>query len=202
MLFRSTEQVRQQDDPDFGALCRQVGRGSFPDAPLPLNATTDVMRAYGWAQPFVENRNSREVELSGMIVAGTNGLVDEHNEALLERFPGPRIILNGVTRVERSSHAGDEPGALNPQAVLPEVAYGYAPTGLPRHKLEVKIGVPLMIIRTVMHPDLVNGKVLILARFKRNRVLYLQTQEENQSERRTFILHRIDFLFQDRKSVV
>ena len=76
----------------------------------------------------------------------------------------------------------------------PELTYNFAPTEVPPHNLILKIGVLVMIIRDVLHPNLVNGKMYVVKKFSR-RVLVLSTHLEDHPDAQTFLLHRIDFQF-------
>ena len=38
-----------------------------------------------------------------------------------------------------------------PQLISPEMTYNYAPTAVPPHILDLKVGVPVMVIRNVLH---------------------------------------------------
>ena len=80
------------------------------------------------------------------------------------------------------------------EPINPELTYTYTPNGVPPHILELKIGVPVMVIRNVLHPYLVNGAMFVLKSFKRN-VLCISTVRTDSTPPQTFPLHRIDFQF-------
>ena len=76
----------------------------------------------------------------------------------------------------------------------PELTYNFPPTGVPPHNLILKIGIPVMVIRNVLHPHLCNGKMYVVKKFSR-RVIVLSTNLEDHSDAKRFLLHRIDFQF-------
>ena len=80
------------------------------------------------------------------------------------------------------------------EPISPELTYTYTPTGVPPYILELKIGVPVMVIRNVLHPHLVNGAMFFLKSFKRN-VPCISTVPTDNTPPQTFLLHRIDFQF-------
>ena len=50
------------------------------------------------------------------------------------------------------------------ELISPEMTYIFAQPGVTRHILELKVPVPVMIIRNVLHPHLVNGKTYTVKR--------------------------------------
>jgi hypothetical protein len=187
-----TQSVRQAVDVPFSNLLLAVGNGTYdPQAPLPLKATKDPAVAYAWLWTWKQTRNVHHVDTDRMLLASVNSKVDEHLEAALLSFPGQLITLTGITELDRvrAEPVVDHDGA-DLEAILPEIAMHMAPTGVPLHKLRIKIGVPVMIIRNICHPHLVNGRVLIVKRFT-NRCIFLDIPGTTHS----FVLHRIDFLF-------
>jgi hypothetical protein len=86
-----------------------------------------------------------------------------HRYKAFKLFPGHVITLTAITELDQvRSNPAVKNHSANPEAVLPEIATHMAPTGVPLHKLCLKIGAPVMIIRNVCHPHLLNGRVLIV----------------------------------------
>ena len=60
------------------------------------------------------------------------------------------------------SHIRDQEDASSAHSndpILPGMAFDYTPSGLPPHKLELKIRAPVMIIQNVAHHYLANAKI-------------------------------------------
>jgi PIF1-like helicase len=187
-----TQSVRQAEDVSFSDLLLTIGNGTYNEhTPLPFRATLQPHVAYNWLWRWMQTKNKLHVDVDRMLLASVNSKVDEHLEEALKLFPGHLITLTAITELDqvRSNPAVDNNGA-NPEAVLPEMAIHMAPTGVPLHKLRLKIGAPVMIIRNVCHPQLVNGRVLIVKRFT-TRCIFLGLPGTHHA----FIVHRIDFLF-------
>ena len=121
-------------------------------------------------------------------------LVNEHNQRVLDAFSGSERVFRSATKIEsiRGDDADSEGGMQ--EMMSPELTYNFAPTGVPPHNLILKIGVPVMVIRNVLHPHLCNGKMYVVKKFSR-RVIVLSTHLEDHPDAQTFLLHRIDFQF-------
>ena len=78
--------------------------------------------------------------------------------------------------------------------VLPEMTYNYCPTGVPKHLLQLKKVVPVMIIRDVLYPHLANGKLFIVRGYSR-RCFFLSQIDDDGIVISNHALHRIDFQF-------
>jgi PIF1-like helicase len=186
-----TQSVRQAEDVSFSDLLLTIGNGTYNEhTPLPFRAYLQPHVAYNWLWRWMQTKNKLHVDVDRMLLASVNSKVDEHLEEALKLFPGHLITLTAITELDqvRSNPAVDNNGA-NPEAVLPEMAIHMAHTGVPLHKLRLKIGAPVMIIPNVCHPQLVNGRVLIV-KFT-TRCIFLGLPGTHHA----FILHRIDFLF-------
>ncbi|KAI0560144.1 ATP-dependent DNA helicase RRM3 [Gracilaria domingensis] len=192
-VLRLTEQVRQQDDRRFARLLLDIGkRWSSPMVSLPLMSTSKIQRAYRGLWNWVESQDMKEVRPDRLIVAPTNQLVDEHNQAALRIFPGRKYHLPSATTMEPMR----SPDGDRIQTVLgPEVTYNYAPTGVPPHNLFLKVGVPVMVIRNVLHPHLVNGKMFVVTGVSRRCVGIAEMNSDGQLTQ-NHVLHRIDFKFE------
>ena len=193
-VLRLTEQIRQSEDIAFASLLRAVGRGCYSkhDSPLNLNSTTDVFKAYEFVFPWIKSGCVDDVRGDQMLVCPLNSQVDKHQEKLMEMFPGkflpPFVASCEITKV-RSGETVDGLGEAT-SYILPEMTYHVCPTGVAPHKLFLKRGAPLMIVRTVLFPHLVNGTIVILesctSRWLRVRELKSQ---------KAFFIPRIDFEF-------
>ncbi|KAI0558600.1 ATP-dependent DNA helicase RRM3 [Gracilaria domingensis] len=159
---------------------------------LPLMSTSKIQRAYRGLWNYVESQDTKNVRLDRLIVAPTNQLVDEHNQAALRIFPRRKYHLPSATMVEPMR----SPDGDRIQTFLgPEVTYTYAPTGVPPHNLFLKVGVPVMFIRNVLHPHLVNGKMFVVIGVSRRCVRIIEMNSDGQLTQ-NHMLHRIDFKFE------
>ncbi|KAI0559297.1 hypothetical protein FGB62_159g06 [Gracilaria domingensis] len=159
---------------------------------LPLMSTSKIQRAYRGLWNLIESQDMKEVRLDPLIVAPTNQLVDEHNQAALRIFPGSKYHLPSATTVEpMRSPYGDRI-----QTVLgPEVTYNYVTTGVHPHNLLLKVGVPDIVIGNVLHPHLVNGKMFVVTVVPRRSVRIAEMNSDGQLTQ-NHALHRIDFKFE------
>ena len=84
------------------------------------------------------------------ILAPTNELVDSINERLLDKFPGEEMVYLSCDSVDKT-----ERGAGIDQSVFsPEFINGLKFSGIPNHRLALKVGVPIMLSRNI---DQANG---------------------------------------------
>lgn len=77
----------------------------------------------------------------------------------------------------------------------PVITYDYSPTGVPKHKLGHKIGVPVMVIRNLLHPYALSGKMFVASGIER-RILCISEIDEHGDTRRSFLFHKSDFVFE------
>lgn len=77
---------------------------------------------------------------------------------------------------------------------MPEITYQFYPSGVPAHRLKLKKGVPVMVIRSLLHPDLVNGKLLVVQSHSRS-YLSVERVEGDGSEWKIYTLSRIKLQF-------
>ena len=190
-----TQQVRQADDSEFANLLMDLAKGRYPEEScLPLNSTHILNESYKFIWRWVTTNNKRDVQPNRLIVCSTNACVDEHNENALRMFPGEKFISRSATRIEKVRHVSldDEHPS---EVIVPEMTYNYAPTGVPPHMLQLKIGVPVMVIRNVLHPYLVNGAIFVVKKITR-RVLHVAELGRDGDVVDTHMLHRIDFQFE------
>lgn len=80
------------------------------------------------------------------------------------------------------------------ECVVPEMTYQFNPSGVPLHRPILKRGVPVMIIRNVLFPDLVNGKMFNVERITRKAVR-LASLASDESVNLLIAVPRIDIGF-------
>ena len=84
------------------------------------------------------------------ILAHTNEIVDTINDHLLDKFPGEEMVYLSCGNVDKS-----ERGVLIDQSVFShEFINGLKFSGVPNHRLALKVGVPIMLLRNI---DQANG---------------------------------------------
>ncbi|XP_076949290.1 uncharacterized protein LOC143621887 [Bidens hawaiensis] len=89
------------------------------------------------------------------ILAPTNEIVDEINDSLLKFFPGDEVEYLSSDSICKSDYISD-----NVDAALysPELLNGLRISGIPNHKLILKVGVPVMLLRNLNQKEgLCNG---------------------------------------------
>ena len=112
------------------------------------------------------------------ILAPTNSQVDTINDLLVEKLPGDSITLH-------SSDALDNP--RDAFRYNTEYLNTLNPTGLPRSKLCLKPGMPVMLLRNLNPTEgLCNGTKLVFKEIRSNRLLVCKTIGE-ETERTVYI---------------
>ena len=114
-------------------------------------------------------------------------------KAPLPTFPGPLFKLRSATRIELLSSRNRS--EVVPELTSKEMTYNYVPAGVPPHILELKVGIPVMMIRNVLHPHLVNGKMYVVKRVTPG-LLLLSTTPGDRPSSKKFVVHRIDVQFE------
>ncbi|GJT41603.1 ATP-dependent DNA helicase PIF1-like protein [Tanacetum coccineum] len=101
------------------------------------------------------------------ILAPTNEVVDTINEHLLNSFPGEEMVYLSCDSIDKS-----ENGANIDQSVFsPEFINGLKFSGIPNHKLVLKVGVPIMLLRNIDQSNgLCNGTRLQVVRLERTSI--------------------------------
>ena len=183
-----------------------TAKAQFPeDIPLPLQSTDNLDKAYEYLWRWVTTGNKLHVDVDHIIVCPTNSLVNDHNERALDMFPERLLNFHSSTSIElvrpQPPQAQKAAQKLRHSAVTyfpiiepinPELTSTYTPTGVPPHILELKIGVPVMLIRNVLLLIWSMAAMFILKSFKRN-VPSISTVPTDTTPPQTFLLHQIDF---------
>lgn len=101
------------------------------------------------------------------ILAPTNELVDTINEHLLANFPGEEMVYLSCDNVDKS-----ERGIVVDQPVFsPEFINGLKFSGVPNHRLALKVGVPIMLLRNIDQSNgLCNGTRLQVLKLTRTSI--------------------------------
>ncbi|GJV51328.1 ATP-dependent DNA helicase PIF1-like protein [Tanacetum coccineum] len=100
------------------------------------------------------------------ILAPTNEVVDTINEHLLNSFPGEEMVYLSCDNIDKS-----ENGANIDQSVFsPEFINGLKFSGIPNHKLVLKVGVPICFDNDRLSNGLCNGTKLQVVRLERTSI--------------------------------
>lgn len=194
-FVRFTRQVRQAEDDEFKQLLSSICTGRYNNRnPLPLRSTASLTALYRALWKWYSTGNIADVNLGTMMVCPTNALVNEHNDRALDSFPGEEFTLFSYTSVD--PHRSVEGREQNPESsyVVPEMTHRFCPTGVPPHHLKLKIGAPVMVIRNVLHPHIVNGKMFVVKSHTRRCLCVTQIDKDGR-EGSTYTLNRIKFQF-------
>ena len=101
------------------------------------------------------------------ILAPTNEVVDSINGHLLDKFPGEEMVFlscDSVNKTERGS-------AIDNSIFSPEFINGLKFSGVPNHRLALKVGVPIMLLRNIDQANgLCNGTRLQVIRLSRTSI--------------------------------
>ena len=95
------------------------------------------------------------------ILAPTNSIVDQINDYMLDLMPGEEKTYLSYDTTETQNGFGDAIDDVH----TPEFLNTINVSGLPRHKIRLKIGVPIMLLRNIdLKLGLCNGTRLIITR--------------------------------------
>ncbi|KAM5554594.1 hypothetical protein ABKV19_022807 [Rosa sericea] len=160
--------MRAQQDPEFADFLLRVGDGNepfvqddmirIPDAlVIPWVGDESLGQLIASIFPGLEdNAFDSSYMVDRAIITPRNEDVDKLNEVVLNSFPGEDQIYYSFDRVE------DDPHNLYQQEFLNSIA----PGGLPSHKLTLKLGAPIMLLRNIdPKSGLCNGTRLICRGF-------------------------------------
>ncbi|XP_043242049.1 uncharacterized protein LOC122391808 [Amphibalanus amphitrite] len=179
------------DGEELQAFCNwllELGEGRLPgpedgfvQLPPQLVMDADVAAVIDWTFGGLEEHHAdRQWMASRAILAPRNTRVDELNAAVTERFPGEAVHL-----LSADSLGAQDEGELDiPQEYLNTLS---AP-GFPPHRLVVKQGMPLVLLRNLAATDgLCNGTRLIAGRVVSPRLLEATIACGKHAGRRVFI---------------
>lgn len=101
----------------------------------------------------------RDIDFKKTIFFLTNCFVEEHNKAALEAFPGSVVNLYSSRPGESHSYFTDCQGNPIRDYFVPEITYTFYQACVLLHHMKVKKVALVMVIRSVLHPDIVKGKI-------------------------------------------
>ncbi|XP_023751561.2 uncharacterized protein LOC111899896 [Lactuca sativa] len=95
---------------------------------------------------ILDNYNNTSYFQERAILAPKNEAVQEINDRLLLKFPGDEVEYLSSDSVCQSEFVHDQ---FDADLYSPDVLNGLKVSGLPNHKLVLKIGVPVMLLRNI-----------------------------------------------------
>ncbi|XP_021990917.1 uncharacterized protein LOC110887647 [Helianthus annuus] len=143
---------------------------------------------------ILENFNNQNYFSERAILAPKNEVVHEINDRLLSLFPGEeREYLSSDSLCQ-----SENPNATQQKLYSPDVLNGLKVSGLPNHRLALKVGVPVMLLRNIDQQNgLCNGTRLQVKK-KYNRVIEAEIISGGNIGTRTYI-PRISLIPSDKK---
>ncbi|XP_052627245.1 uncharacterized protein LOC128133750 [Lactuca sativa] len=177
----------------------------IPDDLLIVDSTDPIGSLIEFVYPsIVENAKNPIYFQERAILAPKNEVVQEINERLLKLFPGAQ---QEYLSSDSLSHADFVHDNIHETLYSPDVLNGLKPSGMPIHKLVLKVGVPVMLLINIdQKSGLCNGtRLRVLALGKR--VIEAEIISGSNIGNRTFIPRmsltpsdkRIPFIFQRRQ---
>ena len=101
------------------------------------------------------------------ILAPTNEVVDTINDHLLKTFPGDEMVYLSCDSIDKT----DRGGAIDQAIFSPEFINGLKFSGVPNHRLALKVGVPIMLLRNINQSQgLCNGTRLQVTKLTRTSI--------------------------------
>ena len=157
----------------------------------PYAEKESMMKLVEHVYPNLIGNFSKNGWLSGRaILAPTNKQVDQINNLITDSFPGTLVVLTSSDELIDP----DDFGRFNT-----EYLNSLSPSGLPSHRLFLKKGMPLMLMRN-LNPKmgLCNGSRLIFRRLHKNHLLEC-TIAGGEHSSRTVLIPRISLRPKDRE---
>ncbi|XP_076906895.1 ATP-dependent DNA helicase RRM3-like [Bidens hawaiensis] len=128
----------------------------IPDDLLILNSVDPMGDLIRFVYPNILDRfNELTYFQDRALLAPLNEVVQEINERILDLFPGEEVeYLSSDSLVESEDISED----FDPQLYSPDLLNGLKMSGMPNHRLVLKVGVPIMLLRNINHKKgLCNG---------------------------------------------
>ena len=159
----------------------------IPDDIL-LSADRDgIGHIISWTYPdFLSNYNDPAYLRDRAILTPTNDDVEKINDYILSKLGGESKVYLSNDKISPQSGNVDELSSLFPPELLNTITI----SGIPNHKLHLKVGVPVILLRNINQSEgLCNGTRLIITRLG-TRIIEAEIVTGNNIGKRVFI-HRI-----------
>ncbi|XP_076905569.1 uncharacterized protein LOC143561338 [Bidens hawaiensis] len=128
----------------------------IPDDLLIKDSVDPISKHFDFVYPdILQNYENQHYFHDRAILAPTNEIVDEINDSLLKFFPGDEVEYLSSDTICSSEYIND---TVDTALYSPELLNGLRISGLPNHKLVLKVGVPVMLLRNLNQKEgLCNG---------------------------------------------
>ncbi|GKE11628.1 ATP-dependent DNA helicase PIF1-like protein, partial [Tanacetum coccineum] len=97
---------------------------------------------------ILDNINDPSYIKEKVVLAPTNEVVDNINEHLLDKFLGEEMVYLSCDSVDKT----ERNAAIDQSIFSPEFINGLKFSGVPNHRLALKVGVPVMLLRNIDQP--------------------------------------------------
>ena len=152
----------------WAAKLLQLGHGKLPtnaDGEIDLltlgpNIVDSAQELLIKIYPNLEQNYTKRVWLRDRtILAPRNDIVDHINSSLMAKLPTESVVYRSFDQITEQSEACTYPT---------EVLNSLNPPGMPHYMLTLKVGCPIILLRNLDAPRLMNGTRLIVKRLMRN----------------------------------
>ncbi|XP_076915538.1 uncharacterized protein LOC143574924 [Bidens hawaiensis] len=128
----------------------------IPDDILILNSVVSMGDLVSFVYPNILDRfNELTYFQDRALLAPLNEVVQEINERMLSIFPGEEVEYQSSDRLAECEDFSED---FDPQLYSPDLLNGLKISGMPNHRLVLKVGVPVMLLRNINHKKgLCNG---------------------------------------------
>ncbi|XP_076894180.1 uncharacterized protein LOC143546384 [Bidens hawaiensis] len=117
----------------------------IPDDLLIKDSLDPISKLFDFVYPdILLNCENQHYFQDRAILAPTNEIVDEINDSLLKFFPADEVEYLSSDTICSSEYIN---GTVDAALYSPELLNGLRMSGLPNHKLMLKVGVPVMLLR-------------------------------------------------------
>ncbi|XP_076910518.1 uncharacterized protein LOC143568190 [Bidens hawaiensis] len=119
----------------------------IPDDLLIKDSVDPISKLFDFVCPdILQNYENQCYFQDRAILAPTNEIVDEINDSLLKFFPGGGFEYLSLDTICSSEYIND---TVDAALYSPKLLNGLRISGLPNHKLVLKVGVPVMLLRNL-----------------------------------------------------
>ncbi|KAG5003647.1 hypothetical protein JHK84_027903 [Glycine max] len=196
LLSNATQQPNDEELKQFSHCLLDIGDGkigqyndgfseiTIPDEFLIKNYDDSIHAIVEATYPnLIDNYSDTDYLQKRVVLASKKEIVDEINDYVLSLIPNHEKKYYSADSIDKSDEL------LNPAFALlpPEFLYSLQTSGIPNHKLKLKVVTPIMLIRNLDQTDgLCNGTRLIITKLGSN-VIEAEVITRPNSGNRTYI---------------